>query len=199
MLPSILHLLAWCSLPVSFVVSLPSTVSGPLSLDEGILRTEHLNWPPLPYSSTYTPQGRGFSAVKLTFRVLGPMMSSSTRNGTGIIAAMRTAIESQSSPEQLRKDIFVEQGDLRARFSLPKGKSTLNTWYFLSALEALTRQYQTFGPRELKADVYDTGKIPMLLGTIVIADGKGGRLVKARHGKPRRKITPRRRRRSAKK
>ena len=181
------------------VLSLPSKTSRPLSSDEGILRTEHLDWPPLPYSSTYTPQDRTFSAVKLTFRVLGPMISKPDRNDTSIVDAMRSDVESQSSPGQMRKGIFVKQGNLRARFSLPKGKSTLNTWYCLSALEALAQQFHRFGPRELKTEVYGTGKIPMLLGTIVIADEKGGRLLKTQHNAPRRKMTPRRPRRLVKK
>ena len=97
------------------------------------------------------------------------MITPESNNGTQMIGAMRSAIDSQSPSGQLQRSITVENGDLKATFSLPKKTSASNVWYCQTALEALKQKFDNFGPREIKADVYKAGDFPISLGTIVVA------------------------------
>ena len=129
------------------------------------------DWPSLPYSPSFIPQDDKFKAVKLTFRTYGPVISNPNTNATKIINALRSAIESQKPLGQLRQDVSAVGNGLRARFSLPSGRSISNTWYCLTALDGLQAQFEKFGVREIKADIYDTGKVAVNIGTIVVAQG----------------------------
>ena len=160
--------------PFSFVLSLPYATVNPTPSKPQVPLPKDLiarfpDWPSLPYSQTYTPQNDKFKAVKLTFRIYGPMISTSTTNTTKIISTLRSAIESQKPQGQLRQGVSAIGEGLKARFSLPRGRSTSNTWYCLTALDALQQQFQTFGAREIKADVYHTEQVAVNVGTIVIA------------------------------
>ena len=157
-----LHLCLVVAFPSStFIANLIPTSSKPHEV-----RT--LDWPKLPYSQSYTPPDHSFKAVKLTFRQYGPRCSEATANTTGLIGALQKEIETQLPLGVMQQAVVATVEGFLARFSLPPKRSMTNTWYCLSALEALRQQYRLYGAREIKADVFDGTTVPVKIGTIVI-------------------------------